>query len=66
MQAAIHVHVNSLTGRNTAGLSKLNIVDLVTKTPTELMRAPLERCPARNAEIAYRMSVRFEGELPYQ
>ena len=33
-QAAIHVHVNSLTGRNTAGVSKLDLAELVVRPPT--------------------------------
>lgn len=65
-QAAIHVHVISLTGRNTAGVSKLDLPELIARPPIDVVRAPLERCPARNPEISYRVAVRFQGELPYQ
>jgi len=66
MQAAIQVHVKSLTGRNTAGFCKLDMAEIVARPPNELVRAQLERCPTRNAQISYKIAVKFEGDLPYQ
>lgn len=56
----------SQTGRNTAGICQLNLVDLVTHTPYDMVRRPLERCPDHDAQVSFRVRCKFEEELPYQ
>lgn len=48
-EAAIYVHVISQTGRNTAGICYLDLVNTISHTPYDIVRRPLERCPDHNA-----------------